>query len=144
MTIYETQADRERERLVLERLTNALPDANSWDVMPTTFTADGYIANGTSMLRWVEVKGRSSTLGEWSTERLEVAKWHALSALESSTGIPVLVAYSYADSRVAVLRLDELLDVKTHVERWGRTDRGADERDPHYVFPSTALREVTL
>ena len=140
--LYETENDRERQRRVLKRLAEWSNKTEVWAEMPTTFTADGYLGNRKSVLYWVEVKGRTAPRGKWPDERLEVAKWDALSKLEAATGVPVLIAYAYADDEVAAIRLSYLASQQTGLERWGRTDRGEDERDPHIVFPADALRVI--
>jgi hypothetical protein len=140
--LYETEDDRERQRRVIKRLAERHNDVELWGEMPTTFTADGYLGNGKSVLYWVEVKGRTAARGKWPDERLEVAKWDALSKLEAATGVPVVIAYTYADDEVAAIKLSDLESQQTGLERWGRTDRGEDERDPHIVFPAEALRVI--
>jgi hypothetical protein len=118
---YETPSDRARELEVLGRVARFL-GADIKKLAPKHAMDAVAMRNGIAV-GWIEVKTRTTRMGQYPTFYLSLGKVLAARALKDATGLPAIVAVQWTDA-LAYAPLDDVYPVIFT----GRRDRG-DSQD---------------
>ena len=138
--IYETDGDREQERLVLEKFCRSYGEV-TFRQTPKLYPADALLFRNDSAVAWGEVRRRDRPMDRHNTVFLNVHKYVELMELKQHTKLPVVVIWAFEDA-MTYWMLEEIPTPKIVMK--GRTDRGDDaDVSPAIMLPTTNLKRLT-
>lgn len=127
--IYETKADRSRERQVAERLGRlARMQAHP---MPLRYKVDWALIDRHDRVRmWLEIKCRTNAMRRYPTYMLSIGKYLDMVHLQQSSNLPVRLAVQWTD-HLGVLEVPAPHEIRIG----GRSDRNDwQDQEPVALF----------